>query len=124
MSSVGLSFLRRNAKFSAPNLKVRGRWRLVPVHSSAQLLNPRAYVLTLVLLACAALAHAQQATMRIDVQSDGKPVQGASVVVNDSTHETGSDGIAAVTLAPGTFTVVVSKKGLMPGTASSAGTMK
>ena len=56
--------------------------------------------------------------MKIEVRADGRPVEAASVVVNQIAQETPSDGVASFTLAAGAYVVVVSKEGLMPVTAS------
>jgi outer membrane receptor for ferrienterochelin and colicins len=75
-------------------------------------------VLLWLLFACAASISAQETTLRVEVRTDGKPVESASVVVDQRAQQTMRDGVATITLGAGTFVVVVSKEGLMPVTAS------
>ena len=72
------------------------------------------------LLACAATAQAQQATLRVEARADGTPVASASVVVGDVALATDDAGVATIRLGPGNHIVVVSKEGLMPASVSVA----
>ena len=64
------------------------------------------------------LAQDPHATIRVEVRANDKPVAGATVVVAGATYVTDQQGIARVTVPPGTLDIAVARKGLLPTTAS------
>src|SRR5262245_44469309 len=78
---------------------------------------PRVFLVVLFVLNTA-IAFAQTAAGRIEVQSDEGPVRDAEVVVNGTAHRTDEQGVAVVTLPPGHVDIVVVKEGFAPASAS------
>lgn len=74
--------------------------------------------LCLVLIATAALAQAPRPTIRIEVQSDAGPVEGADVSASGHSAKTGADGVAVLAVALGRVDVSVSKEGFFPAQTS------
>jgi outer membrane receptor for ferrienterochelin and colicins len=76
-------------------------------------------VLTLVAFAVAvAEAQTQNATIRVHVEHEGRPVSGASVVVNGSPHSTDAAGYATAIVTAGPVEILVVKEGFAQVTAS------
>jgi outer membrane receptor for ferrienterochelin and colicins len=66
----------------------------------------------------AAVATAQDATLRIDVRANGQAVSGADVVVNGVPHKSDDRGEVVLTAPPGHVEIVVVKDGFAPASAS------
>ena len=77
-------------------------------------------VVGLVLLTMPARAQEGQAVIRVDVRSDGGAVAGAAIVANGVTGVTDREGIASLTMAPGSIEITVTKDGYLPATAAIA----
>jgi iron complex outermembrane receptor protein len=71
-------------------------------------------VCLLLIFAVATTAHAQDASIRIEVRTGGAPVAHASIVVNGVAHATDAKGIVLLTLPAGDVEVVAVKEGLAP----------
>ena len=77
------------------------------------------YVLGVVLyLFFNSVAFAQNATLRVDVRHDGKPVADAEVLVNGVAHKTNAQGVVTISAPTGATEIVVVKEGLRPATTS------
>ncbi len=74
--------------------------------------------LCLVLIGAVALAQALQPTIRIDVNSDAGPVQGAVVTAGGHSAKTGPDGVAVLPASLGRVDVSVTKEGFFSAHAS------
>jgi iron complex outermembrane receptor protein len=57
-------------------------------------------------------------SVRVEVRSDGKPVENAGVAVGGVTHRTDASGTVIISSEPGTLAIAVSKAGFLPATAS------
>jgi hypothetical protein len=64
-------------------------------------------------------ARAQDASVRVEVRSEGKPVAGASVVVNGVAHEADDHGLVTVAVPAGAVDIGVTKAGF--GSANAFG---
>jgi iron complex outermembrane receptor protein len=69
-------------------------------------------------LAGSATAQEQQATIRVEVTAESKPVEGAAVTINGQTTLTGASGIVSVQVAPGTVQILVIKDDYFPSSTS------
>jgi outer membrane receptor for ferrienterochelin and colicins len=65
-----------------------------------------------------AAGHQDAASISIAVTHDGAPVQGASVTVGGTAHETDASGRATVKVVPGAIDILVAKAGYAPAAAS------
>jgi iron complex outermembrane receptor protein len=72
-----------------------------------------ASALTLV-YAQGAAAQEPRATLRVEVRSEGQPVEDADIVIQGSTYRTDASGRVDVVVAPGSTTVTVVKEGFVP----------
>ena len=81
----------------------------------------RVSLLTLVfcVVVCASVFGQASGTIQIEVKHEGKPVTDATVVVNGITVMTDADGLASVTLSPGTFDITAVKKGFVTVTSTA-----
>jgi iron complex outermembrane receptor protein len=61
-----------------------------------------------------ALAGAVPARLKVEVQSEGRPVTGAAVTTPTHHAQTGDDGIALLSVEPGRHSLVVSAAGYLP----------
>lgn len=89
-----------------------------PFSSPANAAGTITIVLLSCLLCCASRLAQQpaQATLRIEVRHDGRPVAGADVILNGAAHTTGGDGSLSVSVPPGPVEIVVSRGGFLPVT--------
>jgi outer membrane receptor for ferrienterochelin and colicins len=71
-----------------------------------------------VYLVISLLLQDPRTTLRIEVRADDAPVAGASVLIAGATHTTDQQGIARVSVLPGTLEFTVSKDGYLPAAAS------
>jgi iron complex outermembrane receptor protein len=82
----------------------------------------RGILLVIATLVCAGLLAAQESRpalrVQIEVQSASAPLAGAAITVNGISTQTDGNGLATLTLPPGTVDVTVSKDGFLPVTAS------
>ena len=65
-----------------------------------------------------ASAVAQNASIRVEVQAETKPVPAATVVINGTSHTTDAAGTLVLPVPPGTIEVTAVKKGFAPATTS------
>jgi outer membrane receptor for ferrienterochelin and colicins len=74
---------------------------------------PHLLIVTVIvcLLGTSLLAQGQQGTLRVDVRTDGKPVEKADVVVAGTTVHTDASGSARIQVAPGEVELTVAKAG-------------
>ncbi len=61
-----------------------------------------------------AAASAQTTTVRVEVRSDAGPVRDADVVISGTTYKTDPQGLAVITVSPGTIEIVAVKEGFAP----------
>ncbi len=73
----------------------------------------RTVVLSCFLAVFSASADAQTAAIRVQVQADNKPIQGAEVSAADQVVKTDATGVALLTVSPGAVTVIVLKEGFV-----------
>src|SRR5262245_54914760 len=70
------------------------------------------------LAAILAFAQEPRAILRIEVKAESAAVAGAAVTVNGETIQTGRDGVAIASVAPGQVEIKVAKEGFLAGAAS------
>ncbi len=63
-------------------------------------------------------AHAQNATIRVEVHSETKAIPQVTVVVNGATNTTDAQGLLVLTMPPGTVEITTVKEGFAPVTTS------
>src|SRR5260221_220752 len=66
---------------------------------------------TIIVIALFASSVFAQATLKVDVRADARPVRDADVVVNGVTYHTVADGSVVIPVAPGRVEIVVVKTG-------------
>jgi outer membrane receptor for ferrienterochelin and colicins len=66
------------------------------------------------LAAVSAVAHAQTTDVRVQVRADERPVADAEVLAGTQTAKTDAEGVASLSLPPGTVDLVVVKRGFLP----------
>jgi outer membrane receptor for ferrienterochelin and colicins len=71
-------------------------------------------ILLLFAFAKSGVAQEPNASLRVGVRQDTRPVADASVVVNGTTYRTDAEGVVAIPVQPGNVEVVVVKEGFSP----------
>ncbi|MEX2272580.1 MAG: TonB-dependent receptor [Vicinamibacterales bacterium] len=70
-------------------------------------------------LVTATVAHAQTATVRVQVRTEAGAVEGATVVSGAQKQLTNAEGLAVLTLAPGKHEILVTKEGFIESKSTS-----
>ena len=73
-------------------------------------------VLILLVVLVQAAAQEPNATLRVEVRQEIKPVAEASVIVNGTTYRTDAEGAVSIPIQPGNVEIVVVKDGFSPVT--------
>lgn len=68
----------------------------------------------LIVLATGTMAQAPEPNIRVEVKSEGRPVQNAEVTAGGHTARAGPDGVAVLPVALGYITVSVTREGFFP----------
>jgi hypothetical protein len=73
-------------------------------------------IASLLLPPSAAAAVPQAGTLRVQVRSEGKPLEAADVVIRGVAHRTDADGAVSISVDAGPVTITVAKEGFLPAT--------